>query len=231
MRVIDLTGQQFGRLTVAERTDNDKYGKAVWICECECGNVISVSSNALISKKKQSCGCLHKDVMRQLKEKNNSYDLSGEYGIGWTTNTNQQFIFDLEDYEKIKDYCWIESDSGYVVASVRKFTGENKIVRFHRLITNFAYDIVDHINCNKMDNRKVNLRLSTKQLNNINRSVNANNKLGIKGVFQCKNGSYIAKIQKGDKIYTKTDKNLDKVIEWRKMKEIELYGEYAYGGV
>ena len=40
-------------------------------------------------------------------KKYNKYDLSGEYGIGWTSNTNQEFYFDLEDYDKIKDYCWI----------------------------------------------------------------------------------------------------------------------------
>ena len=35
----------------------------------------------------------------------NVYDLSGEYGIGYTLK-GEEFYFDLEDYDKIKDYCW-----------------------------------------------------------------------------------------------------------------------------
>lgn len=34
----------------------------------------------------------------------NRYDLTGEYGIGYT-NQGVEFYFDLEDYDKIKEYC------------------------------------------------------------------------------------------------------------------------------
>ena len=37
--------------------------------------------------------------------KENIYDLSGEFGIGYCTNTGSPFYFDLEDYNKIKNYC------------------------------------------------------------------------------------------------------------------------------
>ena len=36
----------------------------------------------------------------------NIYDLSNEYGIGYTSNTKEPFYFDLEDYDKVKEYCW-----------------------------------------------------------------------------------------------------------------------------
>ena len=42
------------------------------------------------------------------KEIKNKYDLSGEYGIGWTHNTEHEFYFDLEDYDIIKYYCWYD---------------------------------------------------------------------------------------------------------------------------
>lgn len=35
---IDLIGQKFGRLTVVSRTDNNKEGRAMWLCQCDCGN-------------------------------------------------------------------------------------------------------------------------------------------------------------------------------------------------
>ena len=37
-KVIDMTGQTFGKLTVLSRAENDKYGKAQWLCQCQCGN-------------------------------------------------------------------------------------------------------------------------------------------------------------------------------------------------
>jgi hypothetical protein len=44
----------------------------------------------------------------QKLKKFNQYDLSGSYGIGYCSNTNNPFYFDLEDYDLIKDYCWME---------------------------------------------------------------------------------------------------------------------------
>lgn len=57
-KLIDLTGQKFGRLTVLERTGNSTDGKARWICECECGNVLVVQGNHLREGVTRSCGCL-----------------------------------------------------------------------------------------------------------------------------------------------------------------------------
>lgn len=37
-KLIDMTGQKIGRLLVLERAENDKDGKAMWKCRCDCGN-------------------------------------------------------------------------------------------------------------------------------------------------------------------------------------------------
>lgn len=36
-RLIDLTGQRFGRLTVIERAGSDIRKQALWMCVCDCG--------------------------------------------------------------------------------------------------------------------------------------------------------------------------------------------------
>ena len=59
----DLTGQRFGRLIVIKRVENDKLGKAQWLCQCDCGNKKEVSTQSLKSGKVQSCGCLHKEML------------------------------------------------------------------------------------------------------------------------------------------------------------------------
>lgn len=224
------TGDKYGRLTVLERAENDKDNNVVWKCKCECGNYTYATTSALRKGNKKSCGCLHYEVMYKRLKKYNKYDLSNSYGIGWTTNTNREFYFDLEDYNKIKDYCWCESDQGYAIAN-RMDSHDKKHIRMHRLVTDDKYGIVDHINNNRMDNRKENLREATKQTNNINRSANKNNKLGIKGIFWNKRSNkFMAKIQKEHKIYSKQSSDLDALIEWRKGMENKLYGEYAYNG-
>lgn len=59
--VIDLTGHQYGRLTVLHQLPYEKHG-TLWECRCSCGNTHAATSNTLRRKKVQSCGCLHKDV-------------------------------------------------------------------------------------------------------------------------------------------------------------------------
>ena len=60
----DLTGEVFGRLQVKEKTNERKNGCVVWLCQCECGNLIKVPTNYLSSKHTRSCGCLAKDAHR-----------------------------------------------------------------------------------------------------------------------------------------------------------------------
>ena len=54
----DLVGQKFGRLTVLERDYNTQNSRVVYLCQCECGSIVSVQSNHLSSGEILSCGCL-----------------------------------------------------------------------------------------------------------------------------------------------------------------------------
>jgi len=60
IQTIDLTGQQFGRLTVICKANNAD-NKIRWICRCECGTEKSIQGNELRIGDTQSCGCLQKD--------------------------------------------------------------------------------------------------------------------------------------------------------------------------
>jgi len=51
----------FGRLTVTKRDGVDSYGKATWICSCECGGTTSVCGKLLRSGNTKSCGCLQRE--------------------------------------------------------------------------------------------------------------------------------------------------------------------------
>ena len=55
--LIDLRGKTFGKLKVIEKDPDSKPGKTKWICECKCGNIVSVLSDSLRNGKTRSCGC------------------------------------------------------------------------------------------------------------------------------------------------------------------------------
>lgn len=54
---LTLIGKRFGKLVVLEETDQRKYGRVVWKCQCDCGNMTYATSTQLISGKRTSCGC------------------------------------------------------------------------------------------------------------------------------------------------------------------------------
>ncbi len=71
----DLTGQQFGRLTVIKRAENDKNGSTQWLCQCNCSNKTKkvIRGSALRNGLTQSCGCLHTEM---LANRNRTHNLS-----------------------------------------------------------------------------------------------------------------------------------------------------------
>lgn len=59
-KLIDLSGQRFGRLTVIGRAEN-RRGRTAWDCKCDCGKHVVVTAHELRSDKTKSCGCLKVD--------------------------------------------------------------------------------------------------------------------------------------------------------------------------
>ena len=58
-----MVGQRFGRLTVLEYVGTSKSRKAMWLCECDCGNITPpiVGAN-LKNGGTKSCGCLRDEI-------------------------------------------------------------------------------------------------------------------------------------------------------------------------
>ena len=62
-KLIDLTGQRFGRLVVVERAGSTQRGQATWLCRCDCGNETAVVANSLRRGNTNSCGCIHSELL------------------------------------------------------------------------------------------------------------------------------------------------------------------------
>lgn len=231
----DLTGKKFGRLLVLRQTEDYIYPsgqrKAQWICKCDCGNEIVVVGHHL--KEMKSCGCYKSELLSQNQKKYNMYDLSGEYGIGYTSK-QEEFWFDLDDYDLIKNYCWYYSDSGYVMAYD---TNNHKYIRLHQLIMNTLnteYDVDHKIHPpqseHKLDNRKSNLRIVTRSKNLMNSSLRSNNTSGITGV--CWNKAlkkWLSRITvNGTVISLGHYSDFESAVCARKNAEIKYFGDYRY---
>ena len=64
-KLINLTGQRFGRLVVVEYSGLDPITRnALWHCHCDCGNEVNVRSLSLRKGETSSCGCLRSEISR-----------------------------------------------------------------------------------------------------------------------------------------------------------------------
>lgn len=165
-----------------------------------------------------------KKVNDMSKNNVNTYDLSGEYGIGYTSK-GVPFFFDKEDYELIVQYKWWLNTNGYIYASC-----PTKI-SMHRLVmgTNDKNVKIDHIHHNKTDNRKSELRIVTDSQNQMN-SVPRKHSSICRGVsWHKKNKKWIAQISVYGKLkYLGLFEKEEDAIRARKKAEELYYKEFAY---
>lgn len=56
-KVKDETGNRYGILNVLTRVENNKHGKARWLCKCDCGKEVVITGSDLRSGNTKSCGC------------------------------------------------------------------------------------------------------------------------------------------------------------------------------
>ena len=238
---IPQQGERFGRFVVVRSGDPEidpktKKKKSRYWCQCDCGSDVKLVRGAsLVDGSIQSCGCLHNEVFSEILsesthgKKYNNYDLSGEYGLGYTFK-NEVFYFDLEDYDKIKDICWYFNTKGYVVG--HDTINTKKQIKMHQLILP-TYDgcVADHIDTNaKNDNRKMNLRIATQEENTRNRKTPNNNTSGKTGVSFDKNKTkWVAYIgYNKQNIYLGSFVSYQDAVNARTEAEDKYFGEFKY---
>lgn len=234
-KIIDLTGQRFGRLQVISMAEdyiqsNGRH-RIAWNCLCDCGNQVVVLGENLRTNHTQSCGCLAKETTSKISRKYNKYVFNNGYYTGYTSK-GEEFYFDAEDYDKVKKYCWMINACGYVVANVWE-NNLNNIISMHRLIMGFPDGLeIDHIGgrATKNDNRKSNLRIATHSQNLKNVGVRANNTSGVTGVyFDKQTKKWRVSIKADNKtIYLGRFENFEDAVQTRKQAEKKYFSEWSY---
>ena len=141
---------------------------------------------------------------------------------------NEYIQIDIEDYDKVKKYCWSINSAGYPVARCHE---KDMPIFMHRLILDVKKGyIVDHKNHNTLDNRKENLRICTQYENMANQKPSSRNTSGHKGVYWNKDkNKWNVKIgYKNKNINVGYYKDINDAIKARQEAEEKYFGEFSY---
>lgn len=131
--------------------------------------------------------------------------------------TGQEAICSSRHYDKIKNICFFVDQSGYARCKIN-----NEIFLLHRFLFP-EYEMIDHKNRNRLDNRDENIRKATFSQNMANSSKKKNTKFPYKGVRKDKNKYYAVikgKILGGFYTIEEAAQAYDKAAK-------EIYGEFA----
>ena len=172
----DYTGEKYGRLTAIKQDPDKPTG--YWIWKCECGNTKTIKADSVVSGKTKSCGCLNLEKIHE--KKRNFVDYSGK-------RFGELEVIEYVSSDKRGTHwkCLCHACGQYCIkcASDLKHAktcgcGEQK--NRQKIVSNFREK-------NYVENTNVKLCQKKKP--------NANNKLGVKGVWFDKNTQkYIAYI-------------------------------------
>lgn len=125
--VHDLSKQRFGQLEVIELAQI-RNRRSFWLCKCDCGNTKIVRSDALISYKTVSCGCLKKkqDIANLRIENQHSLTYHPAYNI-WSNMMNRCYsecntfyndyggrgIAVCDEWHDVRKFCKWADETGY----------------------------------------------------------------------------------------------------------------------
>lgn len=154
------------------------------------------------------------------------YKIVSDYAIGIFEN-GAEVLLDVGDLEVVSAHQWHIDTLGYP-----RTYSEGLMVRLHRLLFPSIPDgyVVDHINRNKLDNRRKNLRIVTQKENNQNIPLRSNNTSGVYGVFFDKRAKrWRSQISRdGKTTHVGVFDCFDDAVAARKAAEKKFYGGVRY---
>lgn len=153
--------------------------------------------------------------------------IDDDRGCRIITAKGDEILVDKDLLPLLTRYSWCVSKTGYAVAKAN-----GKLIRMHRLITNCPDGyVVDHINGNPLDNRRINLRICSAKNNSRNKGIGKNNSTGVLGVSQLPDGRWRARIMVNRKeISLGRFDSFEEALQARREAERKHFGSFARTG-
>lgn len=200
MKLVDRTGQRFGKLVVLEQAGRNKLKKVLWKCKCDCGNESVVVSGSLVTGNTTSCGCDAGNLKHGGTGK-------GSYNT-WRAMMRRCYNPKDKDYKRYGavgvrvDPEWHHYEN--FVADMGEPNGDETLDRIN------TYGSYELSNC----------RWAGVQTQNRNTRIRANSKTGVIGVTKTGSDRYMAKITVNKKsIYSKVFVTIEEAAAARKELE------------
>jgi hypothetical protein len=218
MKHIDMLGKTYGNLSVTAFAGHDCKKRRLWRYKCSCGGEGTANGYDIRSGRTKSCG----------KCGRNTYQHLDDYGIIVVSLPNgADFAICYFDEARISPFQWHVGGNGYVVAWM-----SGKKIFLHKFLMEVDDSVlVDHINRDKTDNRRNNLRVANKSLNGANAGVRCDNVVtGHKNVkYDRRHNNYAVRVTKdGITHYGGAYKDILDAVQAANDKRRELFGEFAY---
>lgn len=106
-KIIDETGKRYGHWTVLERdTTKTSPSGCYWLCQCDCGKIVSVLGRGLRSGRSTSCGCRKSKGEELIYSILQSYNIPFKQQISFNdlkSNKNASLYFDFAIYNRKND--------------------------------------------------------------------------------------------------------------------------------
>lgn len=138
-------------------------------------------------------------------------------------------VVDAKDFKWLSQWKWHLLPNGYAYRS-KKVKGKTLACYMHREIMNSPVGKdIDHIDGNRLNNRRNNLRVCSRSQNFMNRRKKENTSSQYKGVtFDKKKGKWQAGIKLKGKFYYlgRYEKEIDAAIAYNK-KATEMFGDFS----
>lgn len=139
-------------------------------------------------------------------------------------------LVDAVDFEHISKRKWHISSRGYAARATPLSNGKRSLIGMHRIINNTPDGMhTDHINGDKLDNRKCNLRTATASQNLQNQGNRVNNTSGYKGVhFHHRSKMWHVRIRVyGKRIWIGQYLTAELAYDSYRTAALRLHGEFA----
>lgn len=156
---------------------------------------------------------------RKLKQLNDNITEGNTVKIAMTNGSYS--LVDKEMLPIVSQYRWSVAGRGYSIGNNK----DKKLIKMHHLVLprKSGY-VTDHINQDKLDNRRENLRYVNQSLNTINGKIRGTNKTGVIGVSWCAGRSrWRASIIVNGKQTNRYFKDIKDAILYRKQLEAEVW--------